>query len=65
MDSSEDGGRAVAAIAGIEAVPTLLKVFCEIAGMRRQIRHPLKWRQAQPLTRGSAAGSVAAPAAKS
>lgn len=34
MDSSEDGSRAVTAIARIDAVPTLLKVLCEITGMR-------------------------------
>jgi signal transduction histidine kinase len=34
MDSSEDSARAVAAIARMDAVPTLLKVLCEITGMR-------------------------------
>jgi signal transduction histidine kinase len=34
MDSSVDSARAVAAIARIEAVPTLLKVLCEMSGMR-------------------------------
>jgi hypothetical protein len=34
MDSSENSARAVAAIACIDAVPTLLKVLCEITGMR-------------------------------
>jgi signal transduction histidine kinase len=34
MDSSEDSVRSVAAIACIDAVPTLLKVLCEITGMR-------------------------------
>jgi signal transduction histidine kinase len=34
MDSAEDSVRAVAAIARIDAVPTLLKVLCEMTGMR-------------------------------
>jgi signal transduction histidine kinase len=34
MDSSENSARAVAAVARIDAVPTLLKVLCEITGMR-------------------------------
>jgi signal transduction histidine kinase len=34
MDSSDNSVRAVAAIACIDAVPTLLKVLCEITGMR-------------------------------
>jgi signal transduction histidine kinase len=34
MDSSEDSARAVAAIARIDAVPTLLKVLCELTDMR-------------------------------
>jgi signal transduction histidine kinase len=34
MDSSDNSARAVAAIARIDAVPTLLKVLCEITGMR-------------------------------
>jgi nitrogen-specific signal transduction histidine kinase len=34
MDSSVDSARAVAAIARIDAVPTLLKVLCEVTGMR-------------------------------
>jgi signal transduction histidine kinase len=34
MDSSENSARAVAAIARIDAVPTLLKVLCEITSMR-------------------------------
>jgi signal transduction histidine kinase len=34
MDSSLDSERAVAAIARIDAVPTLLKVLCEMTGMR-------------------------------
>jgi signal transduction histidine kinase len=34
MDSSVDSARAVAAIARIDAVPTLLKVLCEMTGMR-------------------------------
>jgi hypothetical protein len=34
MDSSVDSSRAVAAIARIDAVPTLLKVLCEMTGMR-------------------------------
>jgi hypothetical protein len=34
MDSFVDGARAVAAIARIDAVPTLLKVLCEMTGMR-------------------------------
>ena len=34
MDSSEDIARAVAAIAHMRAVPTLLKVLCETTGMR-------------------------------
>jgi signal transduction histidine kinase len=34
MDASEDITRAVAAIARIDAVPTLLKVLCEMTGMR-------------------------------
>jgi hypothetical protein len=34
MDTSENSARAVAAIARIDAVPTLLKVLCEITGMR-------------------------------
>src|ERR1700679_2462536 len=33
MDSAEDSVRAVAAIARIDAVPTLLKVLCEMSGM--------------------------------
>jgi GAF domain-containing protein len=34
MEASEDSARAVAAIARIDAVPTLLKVLCEMTGMR-------------------------------
>jgi signal transduction histidine kinase len=34
MDCSEDSARAVAAIARIDAVPTLLKVLCELTDMR-------------------------------
>jgi signal transduction histidine kinase len=34
MDSSKDSARAVAAIARMDAVPTLLKVLCEMTGMR-------------------------------
>jgi signal transduction histidine kinase len=34
MDSSEDNARVVAAITRIDAVPTLLKVLCEMTGMR-------------------------------
>jgi signal transduction histidine kinase len=34
MDSSENIARAVAAIARMDAVPTLLKVLCEMTGMR-------------------------------
>jgi signal transduction histidine kinase len=34
MDSSEDAPRNVAAVAGINAVPGLLKVLCEMTGMR-------------------------------
>jgi signal transduction histidine kinase len=34
MDSSEDAPRNVAAVAGIDAVPGLLKVLCEMTGMR-------------------------------
>src|ERR1700677_5359607 len=34
MDSSENSARAVAAVARIYVVPTLLKVLCEITGMR-------------------------------
>jgi signal transduction histidine kinase len=34
MDSSEDAARTVAAIARMDAVPSLLKVLCEITGMR-------------------------------
>jgi signal transduction histidine kinase len=34
MDSSEDAACTVAAIARMEAVPSLLKVLCEITGMR-------------------------------
>jgi signal transduction histidine kinase len=34
MDSSEDSARAVAAIARIDAVPTFLKIVCEMTGMR-------------------------------
>src|ERR1700691_220848 len=34
MDSSENIARAVAAIAGMDALPTLLKVLCETTGMR-------------------------------
>jgi signal transduction histidine kinase len=34
MDSSENSARAVAAIVRIDAVPTLLKVLCEITGMQ-------------------------------
>jgi signal transduction histidine kinase len=34
MDSSEDSARAVAAIARIDAVPTLLNVLCELTDMR-------------------------------
>jgi signal transduction histidine kinase len=34
MDSSENIARAVAAIAGMDALPTLLKVLCEMTGMR-------------------------------
>jgi signal transduction histidine kinase len=34
MDSSQDSARAVAAIARIDAVSTLLKVLCEMTGMR-------------------------------
>jgi hypothetical protein len=34
MDSSEDSARAVAAIARIDSVPILLKVLCEMTGMR-------------------------------
>src|SRR5277367_2960762 len=34
MEASEDSARAVAAIARIDAVPTLLKVLCETTGMR-------------------------------
>jgi len=34
MDSSEDSARAIAALARLDAVPTLLKVLCETTGMR-------------------------------
>jgi signal transduction histidine kinase len=34
MDSSEDSARAVAAVAGIDAVPTLLTVLCKMTDMR-------------------------------
>jgi signal transduction histidine kinase len=34
MDSSDNSARTIAAIARIDAVPTLLKVLCEITGMR-------------------------------
>jgi hypothetical protein len=34
MDSSEDAARTVAAIARMDAVPSLLKVLCEITRMR-------------------------------
>lgn len=34
MDSSQDIVRAVAAIRRIDAVPTLLKVLCEMTGLR-------------------------------
>jgi signal transduction histidine kinase len=34
MEASEDSARAVAAIARTDAVPTLLKVLCEMTGMR-------------------------------
>jgi len=34
MDSSEDSARAVGAIARIDVVPTLLKVLCDMTGMR-------------------------------
>jgi signal transduction histidine kinase len=34
MDSSQDVARAVAAIGRIDAVPTLLKVLCEMTGLR-------------------------------
>ena len=42
MEASEDSARAVAAIARIDAVPTLLKVLCEIdrhAGCRGRAGH--------------------------
>jgi signal transduction histidine kinase len=34
MEASEDSARAVTAVARIDAVPTLLKVLCEMTGMR-------------------------------
>ena len=34
MEASEDSARAVAAIARIDAVPTLFKVLCEMTRMR-------------------------------
>jgi signal transduction histidine kinase len=37
MEASEDSARAVAAIARIDAVPTLLKVLCEITSMRAAV----------------------------
>jgi signal transduction histidine kinase len=37
MEASEDSARAVAAIARMVAVPTLLKVLCEMSGMRSAV----------------------------
>jgi hypothetical protein len=34
MDSSEDAPRTLAAFALMDAVPSLLKVLCEMTGMR-------------------------------